>query len=476
MYKSLSLLFCGLLAVNFSIAQETWSLEKCIQYAMDHNIQIQQSELSQENAKYASMQQKAGALPSVNASGSHTYNFGQTIDPFTNQFATTRVRSNNFGVQGSFTVFNGFQRINSIKAAQADLEASKEDTRKMQNDVSLNIANAYLQILFGKELVKIAENQLLLSQQQAERIEQLVEVGQLAQGDLLEIQAQVANEELNLVTAENNLNFASLQLSQLLQLESGKRVDVESPNFGAVTRTLLKGNPESIYGTAIEHMPEVLAQEYRLKSAEKNLASARGSVSPRLTLSAFYGTGYSGNQKVGVGDVAFDTVGIGFAAYQGVFAPVYTVNPSYAEYEEKAFTDQLKDNVNKSISFQLSIPIFNGLSTYTNVQRSKVNVINTKLQLDAVKNNLEQSVVQAYNDALAAYKKYLSSEKAVNSLNISFEYAQARYEENLINNVDYSNAKIRLTNAQSDLVRAKFDFIFKTKILDLYRGEKITLQ
>ncbi len=347
----------------------------------------------------------------------------------------------------------------------------------MQNDVSLNIANAYLQILFGKELLKNAQNQYEISQLQLDRLKKLYEVGQLAKSNLLDIEAQLANDDLRKVNAENTLTFSYLQLFQFLQLEPGKSFEIEVPAFGTVSESLLKGSPNSIYNIAVDRLPEIKAQELRLRSAEKARVIAYGGLSPRLTLGASYGSGYSGNNKIGVGAPTISNVPTQLFASDGSSTfTVFSPQVSYSEFRAKDFGDQLKDNLNKSISFSLIIPIFNGLATQTNIKRSVINNANQKLQLDATKNQLQQTIQRAYNDAIAALKQYQAAERLVNAQAEAFKYAEIRYQQSLINSVEYTDAKLKNTNAQNDLVRAKYDYIFKTKVLDFYRGEALSFK
>ena len=223
----------ALLSISVQAQPETkqWTLEECINHALENNIQIQQSELNLLITNQNLAQSKYGMLPNINGFASHTYNFGQTIDPFTNQFATSQVRSNSLSLSSSVTLFNGFQTLNTVKKNQADLQASRFDMEKMQNDISLNIANFYLQILFSHELVKNAERQLQVTSGQITRIQKLVDAGSLPEGNLREIQAQYASEELQKINAENQLNITTLNLAQILRLEDASNFDVVMPNL-----------------------------------------------------------------------------------------------------------------------------------------------------------------------------------------------------------------------------------------------------
>lgn len=462
-----------LLVTTSALAQsDPWTLEKCINHALTNNLQIKQSELNTEVAKTTAMQGKLDLLPTLNAGASHGYNWGQTIDPFTNQFATDRVQNNSFSLSSSVTLFAGFQKQNTLKQRQYDYMAARFDNEKMQNDISMQIATNYLQVIFNQELYTIAENQFQLTKLQVERVRKMVEVGQLPKSNLLDLEAQLANEELNKVNTENQLSISLLSLKQLLQITDANFA-IATPELEANNLDQVGANPTEVFNIAVNQRPEVKSAEYRMMSANKARAAAMGTQSPRLTLSGSYGTGYSGNNKVAAGDTIFGTryVGTTETTFENVFAPTV----SFERFEVKPFREQLDANLNQTLSFQLSIPLFNGWNTRTNVKRAKINYLNAEMQLEQSKQQLQQDIQRAHNDALAALKQYQASKRAVSALEESFKYAQARYEGQLINTIDYTDAKNKLTKAQSDLLRAKFDFIFKSKVLDFYQGKPLAL-
>lgn len=451
---------------------EPWSLEKCINHALTNNLQIKQSELNTEAAKTTALQGKLDLLPTLNAGASHGYNWGQTIDPFTNQFATDRVRSNSLSVSSSVTLFAGFQKQNTLKQRQYDYLAARFDNETMQNDISMQIATNYLQVIFNQELFTIADNQFQLTKLQVERVRKMVDVGQLPKSNLLDLEAQLANEELNKVNAENQLSISLLSLKQLLQINDTD-FTIATPELEANNLDQVGADPKEVYNIAVAQRPEIKSSEYRMMSANKAKAAAIGTQSPRLTVSGSYGTGYSGNNKIGAGDTIIGTryVGTTETTLENVFAPTI----GFERFEVKPFRDQLDANLNQTLSFQLNIPLFNGWSTRTNVKRAKINYLNAEMQLEQSKQQLQQDIQRAHNDALAALKQYQASKRAVSALQESFKYAQARYEGQLINTIDYTDAKNKLTKAQSDLLRAKFDFIFKSKVLDFYQGKPLAL-
>lgn len=433
-----------------SFAQgKVWSLEDCINYALENNIAVQQSELTMESAQKDYTQSMFGALPSLNASASHSFNFGQRIDPFTNQFATTQVRSNSVSLSSSFLIFNGFQTLNSIKRSDILLEARKSDLAKMKNDISLNIANVYLQILFNTELLKNAENQLKVTDIQIGRIQKMVDAGSLPEGSLRDIEAQRASEELRKINAENQLNLSLLNLAQMLRLENADEFDIQIPSFDNIDEVKDLSTPGALYQTAVGIMPEIKSAEYSYESAIRTRAIARGGYSPRLSVTGSLGSGYSGNNKELHPDGRFLT---------------------------KPFNEQLDDNFNKSVGFSLNIPIFNGLSTRTNVQKAKIGMQQAELNLENTKLQLRQNIEAAHNDALAALKRFNAAKKSVEALELAFDYTKQRFDVGMVNSFDFNNDKNRLANSRSELLQAKYEYIFKTRVLDFYQGKAISLK
>jgi outer membrane protein len=456
-------------------AQQVWSLEKCIDHALNNNLQLKQQKLLVEAAKIDALQSKLDLLPSVTANASHAYNYGQTIDRYTNQFATSRVQSNNFYLQGGVTLFNGFQKINAIKQAQLDLMASLEDAEKYSNDLSLNIATFYMQVLFYKELVQIRTNQLEITRQQLERMEKLVEAGTVAAGEGYLIEAQVATEESSLIQAQNLLDISMLTLTQLLDLPSSEGFDIEVPDLSVEEEFALKDEPNAIYEHAVGNMPEIRAAEYRELASRKALARARGMHSPQLDISGSWGTGYSGASQV-VDQTAFTTSEIGFTRTTlGDTLPVYTLTPN-STFKTKPWNDQIRDNNNQTIGLYLRIPIFNGWITRSTVSKSKLALENSRLEMDVQKLQLRKTIYQAWTDARASLKNYDAAVKKINATRESFRYAEQKFGVGIMNSVDYNNAKKDLTNAESEMLQGKYDFIFKSTVLDFYMGRPLTLK
>lgn len=458
-------------------AQEDWTLQKCIDHAFQHNIQIKQSELNLEITEIGKQRNLGNMLPTLNASGSHGYNWGQTIDPFTNQFATERIQSNSLGIVTSLTIFNGFQNLNRYRQSDIDIAAQKAELDRMKNDVALNVANAFLNVLFQEEFVNIARFNVENSSQQVNRIQALVDAGAAPLGNLVDIQAQLASDEASLVSAENNLNIAYLNLRQLILLPDEKAPDftIVAPDV-QLEQMQLPPSAASAANNALNSFPEIKSAEANVASAASGLSIAKGGKSPRLTASYSYGSGYSGARTVPVGDlIPAGTVPIGFVEGSGevVVAPDFEYSGGF---ETKSFDAQIRDNVNQSLFFNLSIPIFNGFSVKSNIEQAEVNMKSAELSLEQTRLQLRQNVESAYADALAAFNNYRAAEKSVEAARLALDYATASYEEGASNIVDYTNARIRLDNARADLVRNKYDYIFRLKVVEFYMGQPLTFR
>ena len=448
-YKLLFILF---LIPCYMFAQHTWSLEDCLKHAAEYNLTIKQAALNTVLSENTLTQSKLELLPTINTDASHSLNFGRNIDPYTNSFTVDRVRNNNFGLSSSVTLFAGFQNINNIRKSNYEYLASKYDAEKIANDISINIITAFLQLMYNKELVAVNKDKLELSKLQVNRISEMVDVGRLPKGNLLDTESQMVQEELQLINVQNQLDIAFLNMKQLLDLDASYSFDITAPEVN-VNKFFSSRNSEELYALAVSNLPDVKSANTKVQSAERSLAIAKGQRSPRLSLFGSMGTGYSdARQKI------IDLDSLSFVA-------------TYTEYP---FEEQLKDNVSQSISFRLSIPIFNGWQVSSSINRAKIGLLQSQYNLQLAKNQLRKEIEQANADALAAHKKYLASQKSVQALLESFRYTEEKYNVELVSTYEYNDAKNRLFQAEADLLQSKYDYIFKTKILDFYTGNKLT--
>ena len=452
-------------------AQEAWSLERCVEYALENNISVKQNELNADLAKENYNQSIANMAPSLNAGASHAYNWGQRIDPFTNTFATNRVRSNNLFISSQVTLFSGLQLQNTLKQNSLNYLAGKYDVDKMKNDIALNVATAYLNILFAQELLGVAKTQKSITETQVERTQKLVDAGTLALGSLLDLQAQLASDELNIVNTENQLAIANLGLVQLMNLENTGGFSIIKPDLEIPANPVLAQNPEQIYQFAVMNQPSIKSAETKVLSAQKAISVAKGSAYPSITLSGSVGSGYSGLSKKVIG---FEPGTPSIIGYTPDTVPVYSVSSSVIPITERTpFGEQMKNNVNENLGFNLNVPIFNGWQSRNSISRAKIAKQNAEYTLELNEQNLRKTIEQAHIDAQSALKQYYATKKSAEALSQAFDYADKRFNVGVLNSTDYNTAKNRLNNAQSDLLRNKFDFIFKSKVLDFYMGKPI---
>ncbi len=457
MKKFLLLIFATLIA--FSTAsysqQKIWSLEDCIRHAIENNIQIKQQGIQTEYQKNALELSKLKLLPSVNGSASHNYSLGRALDQTTYQFTDNQtVQSNNFYVGANLNLFNGLINYNTIKRTNYDLLSSQEDLKNFRDNIALTVAMDYLQILLNKELVAATENQLGITLQQIEKTKKLVDAGSVARGNLLQIEAQAANEELQLINIKNLLETSVLNITQLLELKTPEGFEVFVPNIGLDTNSLVTGNINEIYEIALGTRPEIKSSEFKLLASEYDVKIAKGGRSPRLSMSNSFSTGYSDIRKKVMG-----------------LDPV-TLQPIYGNY---SFGDQVNDNINYGIGFSLNVPILNGWQVNKNIANSRLATENSQYALEGTKKTLYKNIQKAYTDAVAAMKKYNASLKAVVSTQESFRYTEQKFNVGMVTPVDYNAAKTQLLNAQSDMAQSKYEFIFKTKVLDFYKGIPLNL-
>ena len=442
--KQLNLLFIFILFFvwQFNVsAQQPWGLQKCVDYSIENNIQVKQIKLKAESSKSNLQQSRIGIAPDLNASVSDAFQFGYTVDPFTNDFTNNRVQSLSASVNSNVTLFNGLQQVNSVKQNNYTLLADLQEIEEIKYSITVQVATAYLQILFDKELLEVAKNQLEISKGQEQRTKILVEAGSLAKGNLLEIQAQLATEELNKINAENNLRAAYLDLTQLLELDT-TNFEIEVPNLADPSALFELDSVQRIYQESLD-LPQIKKQEYRLQSSEKSLDIAYGNLSPTVYLRGSYGSGYSS---------------------QGKF---------YDENQiphDKPYGDQFVDNRSLAIIIGVQIPLFNKFTVKNSISQSKIAYDNSKYQLDLAKRQLYKDIQQARNSAVSALAKFTASQKAEVAQQESFSYTQQKFDLGLVNSVDYNTAKNQLTKVQSDKVQAKFEFLFRINILNYYMG------
>ena len=427
-------------------AQKTWTLEECIKYALEKNIQIKKQQLTYQINEENFNQSKYNLLPDLGVGLNHNLNSGKALNTDQYKWENKTFQDGSVGLQANVTLFNGLQNLNNVKYFKYSMQKSLADLEKAKNDIALNIALGYLDILYNTELLEVAKSQIEVTLLQVEKNKKLVEVGNVAKGTLLEIQSQAAREKVSVTNAKNNLDISFLNLTQLLDLDSVGNFQISKPELLNVEENKILESVLDIYSVAVSRMPQIKSSELNLEVQKTNLAISKGKYSPRLTMSGLYYSRYSA--------LAVDPL-----------------NPN----SKYTYMNQLKDNQYKQLTLSLQIPIFSKFQTRTTVSTSKIQVNDAEYTVLQTKKALYKEIQQAHADALASFDNFNSRKEAVLSSEEAFKYSQQKLEVGMISAVDYNLAKNNLIKAKSDLIQAKYQFIFKVKVLDFYKGSALTL-
>lgn len=466
-----------LLGAQWCSAQ-TFTLEQCVNRAIQSNISLQITALNIDLAKINHLQAWGGMLPNLNGQASHGYNWGQRIDQFTNQFATERIRSNNLGLSTSVNLFNGFSQYNTLKQAEINWDKSKLDYEKMRNDIALNVAAGYLSVLLNKEFEAIAFTNRNNSRAQVERSEKLRAAGSIAESALNDTKTQLASDESAWVNAKNNTQLALLDLGQLMRLsnEEMKTFDVVVGDQADQIPMPVSESIDELIRTAKQFLPQVKSAALQVSSAEKGVVIAKGAAMPSLSASASYGSGYSGAAQVLTGSPDLTTLPIGYVlgSNEIVVTPQYVYNDD--DFSTKSFSNQLSDNVNKALFFTLTIPVFNGFANTANIKRAEISLLNATLQEEQIEQTLVNEIQRAYANSTAAFAAYQAALVSADAAKKSLDWVQLRYEQGLAQNIEFTAARTFYDNARANLARSKYDYIFKRRILDFYLGKSIVAQ
>ncbi len=467
-----SLVFAMLFGFGFSghAQSKQWTLEECVRYALDNNITIKLSELDVKNADIDKKDAFGKYLPSVNGNASHSWNIGLNQDVTTGVLRNQTTQYSSVGVSAGVDIYKGLQNQNAYRRSKLSIIASQYQLLKMQEDISLNVANAFLQILSYKEELKVKKEQLTIDEKRLARSEEMVNAGTIPRGDLYDLKATIATDQQGITVSENNLLISKLSLAQLLQLKEFADFDVVDDTNAKDENNIMAQSPIDIYNKAKETRTELKLAQTNLEIAEKNVAIAKGAYQP--TLSAFYNfntrASYSDVVRGAVPNTANPTSQIGFvegtnqAVLQNNFTPVLG-GPA-------PIFDQFSDNKGQSFGFQLSVPIFNGFAVRNNVERNKVSLEKSKIDLEQKSLDLQRNVYTAFTNAKGALNTFESSTVTLEARQQAYNYAKEKYDVGLMNSFDFTQAQTLLTNAQSDVIRTKYDYIFKIKILEFYFG------
>ena len=478
----ISAAFCLLSAFGYG-QENVWTLQQCIDYAMENNLSLMRSQLNVLGAEINYDQARYNRLPNLNGNISYGYNWGRTIDPTTNLFIDNqRLASSNASLNSSVTLFNGLNITNTIKQNELALRSSEYSYADAKNDVMVLVATNYINVLFARELYENAVKQLECTSQQVMLTEKRVNAGALPQANLLDLKAQQATNDLNRVNRENDYNNARIQLKQVLQLPPEQQIQIVLPQVEVEINPVIELSALEIYKIALGEQPDIKAAELNTESAQYGVKAAEGTLYPTLTLNAGLSTQYSSAADrerfvLEEGDPTVfpnaDTVGIVAGTGEAVVRDLQI--PAGRFESDYPFLDQYDEQLRKFVGFNLSIPIFNRFQARSNVQRAKITQSQADITKQEVRYQLWQTIEQAYNSALAAAKTFESAQRQVDAREESYRIINQRYELGAANFVDYQVAENDLFQAKSDLLRAKYDYIFRLKILDFYQGKPLEL-
>ena len=423
-------------------AQDSWTLRQCIDYATTHNVTILQAEITVKKSEVEANTAKWARLPNLNASGSQSFNWGRTqtavkdadTGDYNTKYVNTSSRGTNMSLTSSVPLFTGFQIPSQYNLSKLNLKASMADLQKAKEDLAINIASAYLQALFNKELHQVALGQVALSQEQFNRIETLEKLGKASVAELAEAKSRVARDELNVVQTFNNYRLSILDLTQLIELETPEGFEVADPDEAFHLNPLTP--PDEVYANAVLNKPAIQAAQARLEGSKQSIKIAQSALYPSLNLNGSIGTNYYS-----------------------------TLN--------RSFSQQLGDNFSRYVGVSLNIPIFNRFATRNRIRTAKLQRDDYALKLESTKKTLYKEIQQAWYNASAAESKYASSATAAEASKASFELTSKKYENGTATAVAYNEAKQNLMKAQSDELQAKYEYIFRSKILDFYKGIEI---
>ena len=446
----LSLIVMLVCNITIQAQSKKWTLEECVTYAIQNNISIKQSELDSKMALIDKKSAVGRFLPSLNASASHSWNIGLNQDITTGLLQNKTTQFTSAGANVGIDIYRGLQNQNTLRKANLSIVAAKYQLVKMQEDVALNVANAFLQVLFNKENLKVQKEQLRINEKQYARSEELVKVGSIPRGDLLDVKATLALNNQNVITAENSLLISKLSLSHLLQLKDFENFDVVDDTDVKDENNIMAQTPSAIYEKAFEGRTELKIARTNLEIAEKNVAIAKGAFQP--TLQGFYSfnsrVAYSDRVTGVIPNASNPTSIVGFVegTNQNVLSPNFTRvlgNPA-------PFFDQFNTNKGQSFGMQLSVPVFNGFSARNNVERSKVSLERSKIAVEQQNLDLQRNVYTAFADAKGALNAYESSVAALEARQGAYNYATEKYSVGLMNSFDFNQSQTLLTNAQSE--------------------------
>lgn len=453
-----------------SLAQEVITIQQAIEKTLNNNLQVKQAILNERLSDENLNQSRNALLPTLSGSGSFNTNFGRSLDPSTQSFNSEKFSSFNGGISSSVNLFQGFQKLNQIQQNKLLLNADKTNVEKVKNDLILQVITAYMQILYNKDFLEAAKQQLAVARQQLQQQQELLDVGNKTLADLAESRSLTATAELDVTTAENSLTISYLTLAQLMDIPSATTYLVKAPDVSNFESSITIHNPEQVYADALNFFPDIKLATLRSEAAKKGIAIAKGNYYPSISLGAGLNSNYSSGRTKVLSYFEDGTREIGFVenTQTKVLAPV--ISPLMESYK---FADQVRDNFGQYIGVSLQIPIFNGFTARSGVRKAKINYIQNQTEEQLSKNNLNKVIYQAVADLKAAQSTFESSTKTFNARKEAFSVIEQRYNVGLVNALDYSTSQTNKNRAEIDMIRAKYDLLFKAKVIDYYLGKQI---
>lgn len=466
-----------------AFAQKKLGLQQCINTALENNIQLKQGQLQVEGSRNQMDQLNYQKYPNVNFSMNQGVQLGRNIDPFTNGFVEQAVGFNSMNISAGVTIFNGYQLKNNIKQSEQNLQANQKDVESSRNRLILDVASSYLNILNALEQLESARQQILTTRLQIERTEKLVKGGALAQTQLYDLQAQLANDELAIVNAQNNVELTKLTIKQLMNLPANEQFDIERINLNDPSLQSYDATLDQVYNAALKYLPDMEAANLRIESAKTGVEIAKGLKMPTVSAGAGLGSSFStaapDQRFVGDGgaartlDVPSSTK---YVQYAGVKAPlIESVTIPSGELQNFGYFRQIGFNRNPSLSLSVRVPIFNAYQAKYRIAGAQIQQKNAEYVSQNIKNQVRQVVEQAYYAMLNAAKRYEATQKQVLSLELSFKAAESRLNAGALTTVEFNITKNNLDRSRINLIQSKYDYIFRTKILDFYQNKPMSL-
>ncbi|MCX8020707.1 MAG: TolC family protein [Chitinophagaceae bacterium] len=475
MKKFCFLCFCTVLLLAYVSGQEKWSIVRCVEYAIQNNISVRQADLQARFSELNFIQSKASQLPSLNVSASTGYRFGRSENPTTGVLEDNNFFNLGMQVQSGVTLFNWFSRKNNREAARFSWEADKQQTQKIKDDIALNVAVAYLQVLLAKEQVNLSKVQLEQTREQLKATRKRVDAGALPELNAAELEAQLARDSSSLVSAESNVQLLLLQMKALLNLDAGVAFDIEAPSLEVIpVEPLANLQPEDVYQMALRSLPQQRVNALRIQSAKKSIEASRAAMYPSFSAFGGLGTNYVNIRVPQFVPGPLKPTG----ATVNVNGTDYVVQaPSFILAGEKLIPlgTQFRNNFAQQIGIGISVPVFNGRGARTAWERNKLTLQQLMLQKEQDELKLKQDIYKAYQDAVAALQKYQADEKAVTTAEKAYYYAQKRYDLNLLSAFDLINSRNNLQRAKIQALYSRYDYVFKMKLLEFYKGQGLRL-